>query len=90
MRIEELIYVKKFEGILITTDLDGTLLNDEHIIPKENLDAIEYFKENGGYFTFITGRPTVIIGDLYNTVKIAIARTRSIHSTLFLPIWFSP
>ncbi len=61
--------MKKFEGILITTDLDGTLLNDEHIIPKENLDAIEYFKENGGYFTFITGRPTVIIGDLYNTVK---------------------
>ncbi len=61
--------MKEFEGILITTDLDGTLLRDDKTISKENLDAIEYFKKNGGKFTFITGRPTVIVGDLYNTVK---------------------
>ena len=45
-----------FSGILICTDLDGTLLNSNRKISQENLDAIEYFKDNGGYFTFITGR----------------------------------
>lgn len=46
----------KFDGILICTDLDGTLMNSKKEISKENLDAIEYFKANGGLFTFITGR----------------------------------
>ncbi len=38
----------KFDGILICTDLDGTLMNSKKEISKENLDAIEYFKANGG------------------------------------------
>ena len=46
----------KFDGILICTDLDGTLLGSDKKISKENLDAISYFKAEGGYFTFITGR----------------------------------
>lgn len=45
-----------FSGILICTDLDGTLLNSNRQISQKNLDAIEHFKANGGYFTFITGR----------------------------------
>ncbi len=48
--------MKKFEGILICTDLDGTLFNSNREISQENRQAIEYFKANGGYFTFITGR----------------------------------
>ena len=48
--------MKKFEGILICTDLDGTLLRNDKTISQENLDAIEYFKSEGGFFTFITGR----------------------------------
>ena len=48
--------MKKFDGILICTDLDGTLLNGDSAVSKENLDAIEYFKAEGGIFTFITGR----------------------------------
>lgn len=48
--------MKKFEKILIATDLDGTLLRKDKSISDENLRAIEYFKENGGIFTFITGR----------------------------------
>ena len=46
----------KFDGILICTDLDGTLLRNDKTISQENLAAIEYFKREGGYFTFITGR----------------------------------
>ena len=46
----------KFDGILICTDLDGTLHRNDRTVSKENLDAIEYFKSEGGYFTFVTGR----------------------------------
>ncbi len=46
----------KFSGILLCTDLDETLLDTDKSISKENLEAIEYFKNNGGSFTFITGR----------------------------------
>ena len=60
-----------FSGILICTDLDGTLLNSSHRISQENLDAIEYFKRNGGYFTFITGRMPFYKSNLplYDAVK---------------------
>lgn len=46
----------KFDGILICTDLDGTIYKRDKTVSKENKDAIEYFKREGGYFTFITGR----------------------------------
>ncbi len=46
----------KFDGILLCTDLDGTLLDDKNCVSKENIKAIEYFKSNGGKFTFTTGR----------------------------------
>ncbi len=46
----------KFDGILLVSDMDGTLLNEEKIISKENLDAIRYFRENGGKFTVASGR----------------------------------
>ncbi|MBR2471066.1 MAG: HAD family phosphatase [Clostridia bacterium] len=48
--------MEKFSGILLCTDLDGTVLDSNKNVSKENLDAIEYFKSNGGLFTFITGR----------------------------------
>ena len=48
--------MNKFEGMLFCTDLDGTLYADDKTVSKENLDAIEYFKSQGGRFTFITGR----------------------------------
>ncbi len=46
----------KFDGILLCTDLDGTLLNSKCEVSKENIAAIKYFMENGGKFTFATGR----------------------------------
>ena len=48
----------KFDGILLCTDLDGTLLTEDKRVSDENKRAIEYFKSEGGYFTFITGRVT--------------------------------
>lgn len=46
----------KFSGILLCTDLDDTLLTTDKKVSEENKRAIEYFKDNGGYFTFATGR----------------------------------
>ena len=48
--------MKKFEGILFATDLDGTLLRNDKSISEKNKQAIEYFISEGGMFTFITGR----------------------------------
>ena len=59
----------KFDGIMIATDLDGTLVRDDKTISAENLAAIEYFKENGGIFTFITGRSLVVVGQVYDAVR---------------------
>ena len=46
----------KFDGILLCTDLDDTLLTTDKKISEENARAIEYFKSEGGFFTFATGR----------------------------------
>ncbi len=49
----------KFDGILMVSDLDGTILNHEVsplAISKENKEAILYFQEEGGLFTLGTGR----------------------------------
>ena len=46
----------KFDGLLFCTDLDGTLYRDDKTVSDENLAAIEYFKSEGGLFTFVTGR----------------------------------
>ena len=59
----------KFDRILICTDLDGTLFKNDKTISKENTDAIEYFKSEGGYFTFITGRMPFFSHDVINIVK---------------------
>lgn len=59
----------KFDGILICTDLDGTLYRNDKTISTENREAIEYFKREGGYFTFITGRLPYYSTDAYEAVK---------------------
>ena len=58
-----------FDGILICTDLDGTLLRNDKTISAENREAIEYFKREGGYFTFITGRMPYYAQEAYRTVN---------------------
>ena len=51
----------KFDGILICSDFDGTLFSG-HEISKENVEAIRYFQENGGYFTITSGRYPAFLG----------------------------
>ena len=46
----------KFDGILLASDMDGTLLDDNRTIGRETIAALEYFTENGGYFSLATGR----------------------------------
>ena len=60
--------MKKFEGFLFCTDIDGTLYNSERTVSKENLEAIEYFKSEGGIFTFITGRVPFTTQKIYDAV----------------------
>ena len=40
----------------IVMDMDGTLLNDDHMISDENLRAIRKAQEMGRHFTIVTGR----------------------------------
>lgn len=49
---------KKFEGYLLVTDMDGTLLDHKGKISKKNHEAILSFMEQGGLFTVATGRMT--------------------------------
>ena len=45
----------KFDGLLICSDMDGTLFWRRQI-SRENREAIRYFRENGGAFTVASGR----------------------------------
>lgn len=45
-----------FDGYLLVSDMDATLLSDDHTISAENREAIEYFTGHGGKFTVATGR----------------------------------
>ncbi len=58
-----------FDGILICTDLDGTLYRNDKSISEENKEAIEFFKCEGGSFTFITGRLPYYSTDAYEVVR---------------------
>ncbi len=45
-----------FDGFLLCTDLDGTLVGADGAISEQNARAIAYFQANGGKFTVSTGR----------------------------------
>ena len=40
---------KEFTGLMLVCDMDGTLLNSKLEVSDENVRAIEYFVDNGGY-----------------------------------------
>ncbi len=45
----------KFDGFLLLSDADNTLIMDNKI-SRKSLEKIKYFTENGGLFTVVTGR----------------------------------
>ena len=45
-----------FSDILLTVDFDRTMTGPDSTIPRKNLEAIQYFIDNGGAFTVNTGR----------------------------------
>lgn len=45
-----------FSDVLLTVDYDRTLTAPDSTIPRRNLEAIQYFMDNGGAFTVNTGR----------------------------------
>lgn len=57
-----------FSDILLTVDHDRTLTDPNSKIPARNLEAIQYFTENGGSFTLNTGRSTTTMKDLFHIV----------------------
>ena len=54
--------MKKFKGMLLACDMDGTLLDDSKQIPAENLRALQYFTKQGGRLSLATGRSPHAIG----------------------------
>lgn len=57
--------MKKFDKYMIVSDMDGTFFGEKAAILDNNLKAIEYFRENGGVFTFASGRDYVVLGHQY-------------------------
>lgn len=45
-----------FENVILASDFDGTLKNDDGIITEDVKKSIAHFMKNGGYFTVCTGR----------------------------------
>lgn len=58
----------KFDGMLICSDFDGTLFMGSKI-SDENVAAIKYFQENGGYFTIASGRYPAFLGNHRHRVE---------------------
>ncbi len=63
-------YSKKFDGYLICTDMDGTLLDSNRQVSRENAEAIKYFQENGGLFTVSTGRVYTFLDNFKDDFKV--------------------
>lgn len=53
---------KIFEGTLLVSDIDGTLVPSSQVVPPQNLEAIARFCELGGKFAFATGRTVATAG----------------------------
>ena len=53
---------KIFDGYVLVSDMDGTLIGSDKIISSDNREAIDYFINEGGLFTMATGRmlPSVL------------------------------
>jgi len=60
--------MKLFEGCLLCCDIDGTLVANG-VIPKNNIEKIKFFAENGGIFALATGRSIGAVSSVTNEIK---------------------
>lgn len=54
--------MKRFDGMVLVSDFDGTLINGAGTVSKENIEAIRRFVTLGGLFCGATGRTQLNIG----------------------------
>ena len=59
-----------FSDVLLTVDYDRTLTGPDSKIPQRNLEAIQYFMDNGGAFTLNTGRSMTTAKKLLDTLPV--------------------
>lgn len=62
--------MKKFDGVLLACDMDGTLLDNDRQISDANLQALRYFTEQGGLFSLATGRAYAAVTDYLDLLPI--------------------
>ncbi|WP_227935131.1 Cof-type HAD-IIB family hydrolase [Alkalihalobacillus deserti] len=60
--------IEKKDIKLIAVDMDGTLLNNEHLISNENRKAIKEAEETGIHVVISTGRTRITCDDLVNSL----------------------
>ncbi len=60
-----------FSGILLVSDIDGTLIGGAPVVSEYNARRINYFIENGGLFTIATGRCVDACRDILKTVNLS-------------------
>lgn len=60
--MEDIVSEGKYSGIVLYSDLDGTLLDSRRRLHPENLEAVRHFVGNGGRFAVATGRMERTIG----------------------------
>lgn len=54
-----------FDGCVLLSDVDGTLVEGGNPVPQRNIDAIRYFTSNGGKFAIATGRSQMAAKSIY-------------------------
>jgi Cof subfamily protein (haloacid dehalogenase superfamily) len=62
--------MNKYEGYLIVSDLDGTLINSSQNISKQNIGAISSYIQEGGLFAVATGRTEINVLPYINKIDI--------------------
>lgn len=53
-----------FDNCVLASDIDGTLVDSGFISPR-NLEAIDFFRKNGGTFIISTGRSATALGQIF-------------------------
>lgn len=59
-----------YEGYLLVSDMDGTLITKDFEMPVRNIQAVRAFMEGGGRFAFATGRTHSSAGVFLDRVEV--------------------